>query len=102
MVPEARIVETEHGRLPQGEGWFVLNAREAQWYAREGRGAVCDLEGDIPFAQLGLNLRHLGPGQAMAMYHWEADQEDFLVLDGDAVLLIEGEARSLRAWDFVH
>ena len=36
------------------------------------------------------------------MYHWEADQEDFLVLSGEAVLVVEGEERPLRAWDFVH
>jgi uncharacterized cupin superfamily protein len=38
----------------------------------------------------------------MAMYHWEADQEGFLVVSGEAVLIIEGEERQLRAWDFVH
>jgi uncharacterized cupin superfamily protein len=38
----------------------------------------------------------------MAMYHWEADQEDFLVLAGEAVLIVEGEERPLRQWDFVH
>ena len=38
----------------------------------------------------------------MAMYHWEEDQEDFLVLAGEAVLIVEGEERPLRAWDFVH
>jgi uncharacterized cupin superfamily protein len=38
----------------------------------------------------------------MAMYHWEADQEDFLVLSGEALLIIEGEERTLRQWDFVH
>jgi len=38
----------------------------------------------------------------MAMYHWEADQEAFLVVSGEAVLIIEGEERPLRAWDFVH
>lgn len=36
------------------------------------------------------------------MYHWEADQEDFLVLSGEALLLVEGEERLLRRWDFVH
>jgi len=36
------------------------------------------------------------------MYHWEADQEDFLVLSGEALLLVEGEERPLRRWDFVH
>src|SRR5260221_10944632 len=38
----------------------------------------------------------------MAMYHWEADQEGFLVVSGEAVLIIEGEERQLGAWDFVH
>ena len=36
------------------------------------------------------------------MYHWEADQEDFLVVAGEAVLIIEGEERALLQWDFVH
>ena len=36
------------------------------------------------------------------MYHWEADQEDFLVLAGEALLIVEGEERPLRRWDFVH
>ena len=38
----------------------------------------------------------------MSMYHWEADQEDFLVVSGEALLIIEGEERPLRQWDFVH
>jgi hypothetical protein len=38
----------------------------------------------------------------MSMYHWETDQEDFLVLSGEALLIIEGEERPLRQWDFVH
>jgi uncharacterized cupin superfamily protein len=42
------------------------------------------------------------PGEPMAMYHWEADQEDFLVVSGEAVLIVEGEERQLRAWDFFH
>ena len=36
------------------------------------------------------------------MYHWEADTEDFLVLLGEALLIVEGEERPLRRWDFVH
>ena len=36
------------------------------------------------------------------MYHWEADQEDFLVLSGEALLIVEGQERALRQWDFVH
>ncbi len=102
MVPEAPLEPTEHGFVPGGDGWFVVNAREVPWHDGEGRGAVCDFEGDVEFAQLGINLSVLAPGETMAMYHWEADQEDFLVLVGEALLIVEGEERALRRWDFVH
>jgi uncharacterized cupin superfamily protein len=102
MVPEAKLKATEHGLVPEGEGWFVLNARDARWRHAEGRSAVCDLEGDMDFTQLGLNPFVLGPGEPMSMYHWEADQEDFLVVSGEAVLIAEGEERPLQQWDFVH
>jgi uncharacterized cupin superfamily protein len=36
------------------------------------------------------------------MYHRESDQENFLVLSGDCLLIVEGEERRLRVWDFVH
>jgi uncharacterized cupin superfamily protein len=102
MVPESRPESTEHGLVPKEEGWFVLNVREARWRYAEGRGAYCDLEGDLDFPQLGIGLFVLGPDEPMAMYHWETDQEDFLVLAGDALLIVEGEERPLRQWDFVH
>ena len=102
MVPEAPLEQTEAGVVPKGDGWFVLNAKDARWYHAEGRAALCDLEGDTEFPQLGIYVDVLGPGEAMAMYHWEADQEDFLVLSGEALLIVEGEERPLRAWDFVH
>jgi uncharacterized cupin superfamily protein len=102
MVPEANLESTEHGLVPQGDGWFVLNARESRWRYAEGRSALCDLEGGMDFPQLGINIQMLGPGVPMAMYHWEADQEDFLVLSGEALLIVEGEERTLKQWDFVH
>jgi uncharacterized cupin superfamily protein len=102
MVPEAPLESTEHGLVPAGEGWFVLNAREARWYDRKGRGHISDFEGEVEFEQLGIHLFVLGPGEPMSMYHWEADQEDFLVLSGEALLIAEGEERPLRQWDFVH
>src|SRR3954471_3169880 len=102
MVPEAKLEQTEHGLVPQGPGWYVLNARDASWRTAAGRGAYADLEGEPEFDQLGISLVTLEPGDAMAMYHWEADQEDFLVLAGEAMLIVEGEERPLRAWDFVH
>jgi uncharacterized cupin superfamily protein len=38
----------------------------------------------------------------MAMYHEEPGQEDFLVLRGECLLIVEGEERPLKQWDFVH
>jgi uncharacterized cupin superfamily protein len=107
VVDEAQLVQTDRGLVPKGQGWFVLNAREAQWWERDGRGVLCEFEGAgfdgaTDFTQLGINLTLLDAGEPMAMYHWEADQEDFLVLFGEALLIIEGEERRLRRWDFVH
>lgn len=102
MTEEAELHATPTGTVPNGEGWFVLNARDARWSHAPGRTAVCESEGEIPFAQIGVNLSVLNPGEAMARYHWEADQEDFLILAGEALLIIEGEERPLRAWDLVH
>jgi uncharacterized cupin superfamily protein len=106
MVPESKPQKTEHGLVPKGDGWFVVNMRDAVWRHVDGRGAVSviadDFEGERQFEQLGVNPFVLGPGEPMAMYHWEADQEAFLVVSGEAVLIIEGEERQLRAWDFVH
>ena len=102
MVPEAPLEQTETGLVPAGDGWFVLNAREARWRHREGRGEALVFQGADHFPQVGINLFVLGPGEPMSMYHWEADQEDFLVLAGEALLIVEGEERPLRQWDFVH
>jgi quercetin dioxygenase-like cupin family protein len=101
-MAEARLDPTEDGLFPAGEGWFVLNARDARWFTFEGRGVVPALQGRGDFRQLGMGLNVLAPGEPMAMYHWETDQEDFLVLSGEALLIIEGEERPLRQWDFVH
>jgi uncharacterized cupin superfamily protein len=106
-VPEARLEPTENGFVPMGEGWFVVNAREAPWHVRKGRGFLCEFEGfgsedALDFTQLGINLTILEPGHPLGMYHWEADQEDFLVLAGEALAIVEGEERPLRQWDFLH
>lgn len=102
MTPEAPLERTEHGLIAAGEGWFVLNAREARWFKHEGRGVTPALQGRGDFPQVALGLCLLAPGEPMSMYHWETDQEDFLVLSGEALLIIEGEERPLRQWDFVH
>jgi uncharacterized cupin superfamily protein len=101
-IREAALERTDHGLLPQGDGWFVVNAREASWLRSDGLGQYCGFEGETAFPQLGVNLNVLRPGEPMAMYHREARQEDFLVLAGECVLVVEGEERPLRPWDLVH
>jgi uncharacterized cupin superfamily protein len=107
VVSESQLVPTEHGLVPKGQGWFVLNARETHWWDRKQRGVLCEFEGAgfegaADFVQLGINLTRLAPGEPMSVYHREDAQEDFLVLAGEALLIIEGEERPLRRWDFVH
>ena len=102
MIPEAPLERTAEGLTPAGRGWFVLNVRDARWFETHGRGKTPTLQGRGDFPQLGMGLVVLAPGEPMSMYHWETDQEDFLVLAGEAVLVIEGEERPLKQWDFVH
>jgi uncharacterized cupin superfamily protein len=102
MVEEARLQETEHGKVPQGEGWFVVNARDSRWLDDGGMGFYTKFEGEAGFEQVGVNLAVIEPGQPSCMYHGEEAQEDFLVLRGECLLLVEGEERRLGPWDFVH
>jgi uncharacterized cupin superfamily protein len=87
--------------VPRGDGWFVLNARDARWL--EGHfGAYTRFEGEARFPSIGINIGVLQPGQPACMYHGEDEQEDFLVLSGECLLLVEEEERRLKQWDFVH
>ena len=82
---------------------FVLNVRDAQWMTHETFGAGCRFESrDEPFPEYGVNVSVLRPGQPNALYHRESRQEDFLVLAGECLLLVDGEERRLGPWDFVH
>jgi uncharacterized cupin superfamily protein len=99
---EAPLEETDHGLRPQGDGWYVLNIADAIAMVGEGRGHSFRLGGEDSFPEYGLNVRVFGPGQATSLYHAESNQEDFLVLFGECLLLVEGEERRLRQWDFFH
>jgi uncharacterized cupin superfamily protein len=101
-VPEIPLRETKYGLVADGDGWFVINARESRWRDAGHFGHFCNFEGKRRFRQLGINLTVLQPGQPIGMYHRERAQEDFLVLAGECLLLVEGRERKLRAWDFVH
>jgi uncharacterized cupin superfamily protein len=114
MVEQARLEDVGSGLAPVSPGWFVVNAGEAAWVRNESFGGRCVFEssprvlseqtGVAPqmFTETGFTLAVLEPGKPNGMYHAESTQEDFLVLAGECVLVIEGEERPLRAWDFVH
>lgn len=80
----------------------MLNARDAEWAHSERHGSDCAFEGDVPFAGLGFNVTVLRPGQPKGLYHGENSQEAFLLLSGECLLVVEGQERVLRQWDFVH
>jgi uncharacterized cupin superfamily protein len=113
-VPEASLIEAASGLVPASEGWFVVNAAEAAWVGNPDFGWRCSFEANGPalrespeleqvlFAQLGFRLHVLEPGKPSGLYHAESEQEDFLVLAGECLLVVEEEERHLRAWDFVH
>jgi uncharacterized cupin superfamily protein len=103
MAEEARLEQTPSGLAPETDGWFVVNVRDTAWMKHPTFGAACRFEGrEVEFPDLGVNLRVLQPGQPAALYHAESGEEAFLVLAGECLLLVEGEERPLRAWDFVH
>lgn len=103
MVEEARLEETDGGLAPATEGWFVVNVRDGRWVTNDVLGDAFILEGDdVSFPQVGFTIGVLQPGQSGGRYHRESAQEDFLVLAGECLLLIEEEERPLKAWDFVH
>ena len=105
-MTEARLEDSGSGLAPVTDGWFVVNVHDAEWFSSETRGAACwfaNEYGDPPveFEQFGINVTVLEPGQS-SVYHAEANQEAFLVLSGECRLLVEGEERRLRPWDFFH
>jgi mannose-6-phosphate isomerase-like protein (cupin superfamily) len=108
MVPEARLEQTDAGLVPRSVGWFVMSARDARWFDKPGQGYSLPLTGDDDyeaetfFPMLGMAIRVVNPGEPTGTYHWETEQEDFLVLAGRGLLIVEGQERQLEQWDFVH
>ena len=103
-MKEARLKETEYGLVPEDDGWYVLNTMDAVWRDSPEFGRFTRWEGmgEARFPEVGINIAVMQPGQPACMYHGEDAQEDFLVLAGEGILIIEGEERPLQVWDFVH
>ena len=114
MIPEARLERVASGLAPVTPGWFVVNTAEAAWVTNDEWAGVCIFESDDfvlrgrpdlteyvkPYA--GFTIRVVQPGKPAGLYHAESVQEDFLILMGECILVIEDQERHLRTWDFVH
>jgi uncharacterized cupin superfamily protein len=107
-MEEARLEDLGSGLGPTNKGWFTVNVRDAAWLTSEdGKGTPTGSECQFdtrwaPFPELAFRIHVLPPGQPNGLYHSEQTQEDFLVLSGECTLLVEGQERRLRAWDFFH
>jgi uncharacterized cupin superfamily protein len=101
---EARLRETEDGVVAESDGWFVMNLREAAWQTAPNAplGSWVAFEADGVPQQVGVGVHVLMPGESPGRYHSESDQEGFFVLSGECVLVVEGEERRLRQWDYFH
>jgi quercetin dioxygenase-like cupin family protein len=114
MVEEARLEPVDSGLTPVTPGWFVVNARDVAWLNNARSGGVSIFESDDFVLRgrpdldeyvkpgAGFTLRVVSPGQPTGRYHAESVEEDFFVLMGECILIVEDEERRLRAWDFVH
>ncbi|HEY3188258.1 MAG TPA: cupin domain-containing protein [Solirubrobacteraceae bacterium] len=114
MVERARLESVASGLAPVSAGWFVVNAGDAAWVSNDRLGGVCIFESDEFVLRgrpdleeyvkpgAGFVIRVVSPGQPTGGFHAESVEEDFLVIQGECVLIVEDEEVPLRAWDFVH
>jgi uncharacterized cupin superfamily protein len=86
------------------DSWFVKNLRDLPWVHNDAMADCCVFEDDAhQFGQIGYTLAVLQPGRTAGLYHKELDnQEDFLVLSGECIAIVENVEHRLKQWDFVH
>jgi uncharacterized cupin superfamily protein len=80
--------------------WFVRNVADNEWWVNEKFGNRTMLVPDA--SQVGVRVHVHEPGKPSTLYHRESEQEGFLVIEGECLLIVEGEERLLRAWDYFH
>ena len=114
MPDEARLEQVGNGLAPVTPGWFVVNAREAAWIENAAFGFRCRFETDgrvaaareglqpQMFEEIGYTLAVLQSGKPTGMYHAEDHQEDFFVVSGECLAIVEEQERRLRQFDFLH
>jgi uncharacterized cupin superfamily protein len=82
---------------------FIVNIADARALGHSRRATLIDLEReDAPWPEVGVNIQVMAPGQPNCRYHSEPVQEDFLVLHGECIVILQGEERRMRQWDFLH
>ena len=104
-MQEAHIEKTPEGQVPVDGGWFILNLGELAWEAVPGFGVWRDFDGpghDSNTPGIGVHVHVLQPGEAPGYYHAEEAQEGFIVLSGECIAVVEGQARRMRQWDYLH
>jgi uncharacterized cupin superfamily protein len=82
---------------------LIVNLADAPAMRHPRRATQIDWEPeDTPWPDTGVNVQVMQPGQPNCRYHSEAVQEDFLVLKGECIAIIEGQEHPLKQWDFFH
>ncbi len=57
---------------------------------------------DVTWADIGVNVQVMEPGEPNGRYHSEPVQEDFLVLYGECIAIVDNRELALGQWDFLH
>jgi uncharacterized cupin superfamily protein len=82
---------------------LIVNLADAPAISHPRRATIIDFEPeDAPWPDTGVNIQIMQPGQPNGRYHSEPVQEDFMVLHGECIVILEGQERPLRQWDFLH
>ena len=78
---------------------FVMNVAAAPTHSHPRRATTIEFEPDTaPWPDLGVNIQVM----PNCRYHSEPVQEDFLVLHGDCIAIVDGEEHALGQWDLLH
>ncbi|MEA2126301.1 MAG: hypothetical protein QOI80_3083 [Solirubrobacteraceae bacterium] len=82
---------------------FIINTADAQALSHSRRATIIQFESERrSWPDIGVNIQIMEPGQPNCRYHSEPVQEDFLVLHGECIVIIDGEERPMAQWDFLH
>jgi uncharacterized cupin superfamily protein len=99
-IPEDPMADGQYGRRAAADGWFILNLADSHGMGNDRMGTFSAFESpDHPQPHFGIGVHILWPGQPDGLYHEEDNQEFFLVLSGECIVLVEEQERPMRQWD---